>query len=425
MEGMNMAKADVLAMILAGGQGARLGVLTKYIAKPAVPFGSRYRIIDFPLSNCANSGIETVGVLSQYQPLALNTYVGNGHPWDLDRNNGGAYILPPYQRSGKSDWYKGTANAIYQNKDFIDDYDPKYVLILSGDHIYKMNYARMLREHINTKADATLAVLEVPWEEAPRFGILNTKADDVITEFVEKPKNPQSNLASMGVYIFTWDVLRKALIEDEETPESSNDFGSNIVPMLLKEGKKLCAYRFSGYWKDVGTISSLWEANMDILDRPEEINLMDRSWRIYSRNPVKPSHYIADGAIVRNSALTDGCQIYGSVEHSVLSNSVTVEKGAIVKDSVLMPGVTVRAGAYLDKCIVGFSTIIGEGVRAGASVAGDSPYINKKICTEGIVVFERGLKIKDHAVIPGNCQIDCDLDVEADKNVIEEVFRVR
>lgn len=422
---MNMAKADVLAMILAGGQGARLGVLTKYIAKPAVPFGSRYRIIDFPLSNCANSGIETVGVLSQYQPLALNTYVGNGHPWDLDRNNGGAYILPPYQRSGKSDWYKGTANAIYQNKDFIDDYDPKYVLILSGDHIYKMNYARMLREHINTKADATLAVLEVPWEEAPRFGILNTKADDVITEFVEKPKNPQSNLASMGVYIFTWDVLRKALIEDEETPESSNDFGSNIVPMLLKEGKKLCAYRFSGYWKDVGTISSLWEANMDLLDRPEEINLMDRSWRIYSRNPVKPSHYIADGAVVKNSALTDGCQIYGSVEHSVLSNSVTVEKGAIVKDSVLMPGVTVRAGAYLDKCIVGFSTIIGEGVRAGASVAGDSPYINKKICTEGIVVFERGLKIKDHAVIPGNCQIDCDLDVEADKNVIEEVFRVR
>ena len=425
MEGMNMAKADVLAMILAGGQGARLGVLTKYIAKPAVPFGSRYRIIDFPLSNCANSGIETVGVLSQYQPLALNTYVGNGHPWDLDRNNGGAYILPPYQRSGKSDWYKGTANAIYQNKDFIDDYDPKYVLIMSGDHIYKMNYARMLREHINTKADATLAVLEVPWEEAPRFGILNTKADDVITEFVEKPKKPESNLASMGVYIFTWDVLRKALIEDEETPESSNDFGSNIVPMLLKEGKKLCAYRFSGYWKDVGTISSLWEANMDLLDRPEEINLMDRSWRIYSRNPVKPSHYIADGAIVKNSALTDGCQIYGSVEHSVLSNSVTVEKGAIVKDSVLMPGVTVRAGAYLDKCIVGFSTIIGEGVRAGATVAGDSPYINKKICSEGIVVFERGLKIKDYAVIPGNCQIDCDLDVEADKNVIEEVFRVR
>lgn len=420
-----MAKADVVAMILAGGQGARLGVLTKYIAKPAVSFGSRYRIIDFTLSNCANSGIETVGVLSQYQPLALNTYVGNGHPWDLDRSNGGAFILPPYQRSGRSDWYKGTANAIYQNKDFIDDCDPKYVLILSGDHIYKMNYARMLREHINTKADATLAVLEVPWEEASRFGILNTGADDIISEFVEKPKHPESNLASMGVYIFTWDVLRRALIEDENNPESNNDFGSNIVPMMLKQGKKLCAYRFSGYWKDVGTISSLWEANMDILDRPEEINLMDRSWRVFSRNPVKPSHYIAAGASVVNSALTDGCQIFGSVEHSVLSNSVTVEKGAVVKDSVLMPGVTVRAGAFLDKCIVGFNTIIGEGVRAGASIEGTSPYYNKKICTEGIVVFERGLKIKDNAIIPANCQIDCDLEVDPEENVIEEVFRVR
>ncbi len=420
-----MARADVVAMILAGGQGSRLGVLTKYIAKPAVSYGSRYRIIDFPLSNCANSGIETVGVLSQYQPLALNTYVGNGHPWDLDRSNGGAFILPPYQRSGRSDWYKGTANAIYQNKDFIDDYDPKYVLILSGDHIYKMNYARMLRDHINNKADATLAVLEVPWEEASRFGILNTKDDGTISEFVEKPKKPESNLASMGVYIFTWDVLRRALIEDENNPESNNDFGKNIVPMMLDQGKKLCAYRFSGYWKDVGTISSLWEANMDILDRPEEINLMDRSWRIYSRNPVKPSHYIAAGSSVINTAMTDGCQIFGSVEHSVLANSVTIEKGAVVKDSVLLPGVTVRAGAFLDKCIVGFNTIIGEGVRAGASVEGESPYLNPKICTDGVVVFERGLKIKDNAIIPANCQIDCDLQVEPEDNVIEEVFRVR
>ena len=420
-----MAKADVVAMILAGGQGARLGVLTKFIAKPAVPFGSRYRIIDFTLSNCTNSGIETVGVLSQYQPLALNTYVGNGHPWDLDRNNGGAYILPPYQRSGKSDWYKGTANAIYQNRDFIEDCEPQYVLILSGDHIYKMNYERMIRDHIKTKSDATLAVLEVPWEEASRFGILNTGEDDIITEFAEKPKKPESNLASMGVYLFTWDVLRKALKEDEENPESSNDFGSNILPMLLKQGKKLSAYRFSGYWKDVGTISSLWETNMDLLDRPEEINLMDRSWRVYSRNPVKPSHYIADGAVVKNSALTDGCQIYGNVEHSVLSNSVTVEKGAAVIDSVLMPGVTVRAGAYLDKCIVGFQTIIGEGVRAGASVSGDSPYLNRKICTNGIVVIERGLKIRDYAIIPANCQVDADIEADPKENVIEEVFRVR
>ncbi len=419
-----MAKADVVAMILAGGQGSRLGVLTKNIAKPAVPFGSRYRIIDFPLSNCANSGIETVGVLSQYQPLALNTYVGNGHPWDLDRNNGGAFILPPYQRSGRSDWYKGTANAIFQNRDFIDDCDPKYVLILSGDHIYKMNYAEMLRTHIETQADATLAVLEVPWAEASRFGILNTKDDDVITEFVEKPAKPESNLASMGVYVFTWSVLRKALIEDDENEKSNNDFGKNIVPMLLNQGKKLCAYRFSGYWKDVGTISSLWEANMDILDRPHEINLMDRSWRVYSRNPVKPSHFIGEGGIVSESAMTDGCQIYGTVKHSVLSNSVTIEKGAVVKDCVLLPGVTVRSGAHLDRCIVGFGTIIGEGVQAGANVTGSSPYLNTKICTDGIVVIERGLKIRDHAVIPANSQVDQDVVVSEEDNVIDEVFRV-
>ena len=420
-----MAKAQVVAMILAGGQGSRLGVLTKNIAKPAVPFGSRYRIIDFPLSNCANSGIETVGVLTQYQPLALNTYIGNGHPWDLDRNNGGAFILPPFQKTGKSDWYKGTANAIYQNRDFIDDCEPKYVLILSGDHIYKMNYAEMLRQHIENEADATLAVLEVPWEEASRFGILNTKEDsDVITEFFEKPAKPESNLASMGVYIFTWDVLRKALVEDEADTKSSNDFGKNIVPLMLNQGKKLCAYRFSGYWKDVGTISSLWESNMDILDRPHEINLIDRSWRIYSRNPVKPSQFLGDSAEVRGSALTDGCQIFGSVLHSVLSNSVTVEKGAYVKDCVLFPGVTVKGGAHLNRCIVASGTIIGENVKAGSDVKGKSPYLNEKICQEGIVVIEGGLKIKDNAVIPANCQVDRDLNVPAKDNVIEEVFRV-
>ena len=419
-----MAKADVVAMILAGGQGSRLGVLTKNIAKPAVPFGSRYRIIDFPLSNCSNSGIETVGVLSQYQPLALNTYVGNGHPWDLDRNNGGAFILPPYLRSGKSDWYKGTANAIYQNRDFLDDCGAKYVLVLSGDHIYKMNYAKMLRYHIDRNADATLAVIEVPWEEASRFGILNTEPDDSIAAFVEKPKKPISNLASMGVYIFTWSVLRKVLVEDEDNPNSSNDFGKDIVPMMLENKNTLVAYRFSGYWKDVGTISSLWESNMDILDRPEETNLIDRTWRIYSRNPVKPSNYISHDAKVSMSAMTDGCQIYGTVEHSVLSDSVTVEKGAVVKDSVLLPGVTVRAGAFLDKCIVGFGTIIGEGVRAGASVEGKSPYHNTKICSDGIVVIEKGLKIKDHAIIPANCQVDCDIELDEASSVIEETFRV-
>lgn len=413
-----------VAMILAGGQGARLGVLTKKIAKPAVPFGSRYRIIDFPLSNCVNSGIETVGVLSQYQPLALNTYVGNGHPWDLDRHNAGAYILPPYQKTGKSDWYKGTANAIYQNKDFLDDCDPKYVVILSGDHIYKMDYSEMIEAHIRKGADATLAVIEVPWSEASRFGILNTKEDDVITEFVEKPAKPESNLASMGVYVFTWEVLRKALIEDEENPNSNNDFGMNIVPMLLASGKKLCAYRFSGYWKDVGTIASLWETNMDILDKPEDINLTDRSWRIYSRNPVKPSHFIGSDANVVSSALTDGCRIHGTVIHSVLSDSVIVEKGAEVKDCVLFPGVVVKSGAKLERCIVDFGTVIGENVAAGPSVEGEGPYTNHKICSEGIVVIERGLKIKAGSVIPGNSMIDSDVEVSDDKSVIEEIFRV-
>lgn len=416
-----MPKTDVIAMILAGGQGSRLGVLTKQIAKPAVPFGSRYRIIDFPLSNCANSGIETVGVLTQYQPLALNTYVGNGHPWDLDRNNGGTFILPPYQKNGRSDWYKGTANAIFQNIDFIDEYSPKYLVVLSGDHIYKMNYAKMLRSHIKKEADATLAVLEVPWEDASRFGILNTKKDDMIEEFVEKPKKPVSNLASMGVYIFSWDILRETLIRDEANSESDNDFGKNIVPMLLKDKKKLFAYRFSGYWKDVGTIFSLWEANMDILDRPEEINFMDRTWRVSSRNPVRPSHYISSGAIVKNSALTDGCEIYGSVYHSVLSHSVIIEKGAVVRDSVLFPGVHIKAGAVLDKCIIGLEAVIGENARLGytAEYKGDSPYLNRRICTHELIVVERRVKIKAEAMVPGGCQIDMNLQVSSKENVVE------
>ena len=418
-----MARQEVIALILAGGQGSRLGTLTKYLAKPAVPFGSRYRIIDFPLSNCINSGIETVGVLTQYQPLALNTYIGNGHPWDLDRNKGGAYILPPYQSNARSDWYKGTANAIYQNSEFIDSYDPKHVVILSGDHIYKMNYAKMIMSHIRENADATIAVFEVPWEETNRFGIMNTDANNVITEFEEKPKHAKSNLASMGVYVFKWESLRKKLFEDEALEDSSHDFGKNIIPMMLAEGQKMIAYRFSGYWKDVGTIDSLWEANMDILDQPEEINLMDRSWRIYSRNPVKPAHYIAKGARVINSALTDGCNIYGTVEHSVLSNSVTVEKGAIVRDSILMPGVTVQAGALVDKCIVGIHTIIGKNARVGASVEGECKYTNHKLCSNGITVFERGLKIRDGVSIPGNCMIERPEDVESDE-FIEYAFRV-
>nr|MCR5201017.1 glucose-1-phosphate adenylyltransferase [Saccharofermentans sp.] len=339
------------------------------------------------------------------------------------RNNAGAYILPPYQRSGKSDWYKGTANAIYQNKDFLDDFDPEYVVILSGDHIYKMDYAAMLRSHIEREADATVAVYEVPWEEAPRFGILNTEGEDQIVEFEEKPAKPKSNLASMGVYCFTWKVLREALVRDEADPESNNDFGKNIIPMLLNGGKKLFAYRFAGYWKDVGTISSLWETNMDILDKPEDINLVDRSWRIYSRNPVKPSQFIGESGKVTNSALTDGCRIFGEVNHSVLSESVIVEKGAVVKDCVLLPGVVVKEGARLERCIVDFGTIIGKDVKAGPKIEGEGPYTNHKLCSEGICVFERGLKIKDGAEIPGNSMIDSDIDA-GDKSVIEEKFRV-
>ncbi len=417
-----MAHNEILALILAGGQGSRLGVMTKHLAKPAVPFGSRYRIIDFSLSNCSNSSIETVGVLTQYQPLALNTYVGNGHPWDLDRNKGGTFILPPYQSSDRSDWYKGTANAIYQNIEFIESWSPRYVLILSGDHIYKMDYARMLQHHISKEADATVAVLEVPWEEASRFGILNTDKQGRITEFVEKPANPLSNLASMGIYIFNWPVLRSELISDEEDADSDHDFGKNIIPKMLAAGQRLVAYRFSGYWKDVGTIASFWEANMDLLDRPEEINLRDREWRIYSRNPVKPAHFIASGAKIINSAMTDGCDVAGSVEHSVLFNSVTVEKGAVVKDSILMPGVTVKSGARLQKCIVGSGTIIGNAVQAGldSKNASQCKYYNDRLCQDGITVFERGLKIRDGARIPGNCMVEF---IEAD-DIIESQFRV-
>ena len=339
-----MARQEVIAMILAGGQGSRLGTLTKYLAKPAVPFGSRYRIIDFPLSNCINSGIETVGVLTQYQPLALNTYIGNGHPWDLDRNNGGAYILPPYQSSARSDWYKGTANAIYQNCEFIDSYDPKHVVILSGDHIYKMNYAKMILSHIRENADATIAVFEVPWEEASRFGIMNTDANNVVVEFDEKPKQPKSNLASMGVYVFKWDTLRRMLVEDEARSDSSHDFGKNIIPNMLKDHQRLFAYEFEGYWKDVGTIESLWEANMDLLNMPMPIDLYDKKWRIYGRNPGVAPHYIAAGAVAKSSLITEGCEVYGRVEHSVLFAGVTVMEGASVTDSVVMPNAVIERG---------------------------------------------------------------------------------
>ena len=352
-------------MLLAGGQGSRLGILTKDVAKPAVPYGGKYRIIDFPLSNCTNSGIDTVGVLTQYQPLELNAYIGNGAPWDLDVSNGGVFVLPPYQKSKSSEWYRGTANAIYQNMSFIEQYHPTYVLILSGDHIYKMDYNKMLQFHIRHGADATIAVRPVPWEEAPRFGIMNTDADDRIIEFEEKPKNPKSNKASMGVYIFTWEKLRQYLMADEANQKSNNDFGKNIIPNMLNDKQILCAYNFEGYWKDVGTIESLWEANMDLLQTPPPINLHDKKWRIFARTPGLEPHYVAKGAVVKDSLVTEGSEIYGNVNHSVIFAGVTIEEGAEVCDSVIMPGSTIRRGAVVRRSIVAENATVGPGAIVG------------------------------------------------------------
>ena len=360
-----LRKKTCVAMLLAGGQGSRLGILTKNVAKPAVPYGGKYRIIDFPLSNCTNSGIDVVGVLTQYQPLELNAYIGSGAPWDLDLTNGGVFVLPPYQKGKSGEWYRGTANAIYQNMAFISQYNPDYVLILSGDHIYKMDYNDMLNFHIRHKADATIAVREVPWADAGRFGIMNTDADDNIIEFEEKPKNPKSNKASMGVYIFTWEKLRQYLIADEADKKSSNDFGKNIIPTMLADKQVLCAYSFDGYWKDVGTIESLWEANMDLLSTPMPIDLHDKKWRIYARNPGMAPHYIAKGATVNDSLITEGCEVYGTVDHSVLFAGVTVEEGANVRDSVIMPGAVIHRGAVVRRAIVAENAVVGAGTFVG------------------------------------------------------------
>ena len=360
-----MRKKTCIAMLLAGGQGSRLGILTKNVAKPAVPYGGKYRIIDFPLSNCTNSGIDTVGVLTQYQPLELNAYIGSGAPWDLDLSNGGVFVLPPYQKGKVGEWYRGTANAIYQNMAFIEQYNPDYVLILSGDHIYKMDYNAMLNFHIRHGADATIAVREVPWEEASRFGIMNTDGDDNIVEFEEKPKNPKSNKASMGVYIFTWEKLRKYLTADEADKKSSNDFGKNIIPAMLNDKQVMCAYNFDGYWKDVGTIESLWEANMDLLTTPMPIDLHDKKWRIYARNPGMAPHYIAKGAFVQDSLITEGCEVYGNVKHSVLFAGVVIEEGACVQDSVIMPGSVVKRGAVVRRAIVSENAVVGAGSFVG------------------------------------------------------------
>ena len=341
-------------------------MLTKSIAKPAVPYGGNYRIIDFPLSNCVNSGIYTVGVLTQYQPLVLNDYLGNGQPWDLDRINGGVHVLSPYEAIGGAEWYKGTANAIYQNINFIEKYDPEYVVILSGDHIYKMDYAKMVDFHKKNNADCTIAVLEVPWEEASRFGILATDENDKIYEFAEKPAEPKSNKASMGVYVFSWDKLKKYLTEDEADPNSSNDFGKNIIPKMLGDGQRMFAFPFKGYWKDVGTIESLWEANLDIINPNVDLDLSDKSWRIYSRNPMAPPHYIGKDAVVENSSVSEGCEIDGLVDYSVVSPNVTIEKDAEVKYSVIMPGATIKSGAKVYYSIIAEDAVIESGAQIGA-----------------------------------------------------------
>ena len=361
-----MAK-EIVAMLLAGGQGSRLYALTQNLAKPAVPFGGKYRIIDFPLSNCVNSGIDTVGILTQYQPVVLNEYIGNGQPWDLDRLYGGVHVLPPYQKATGSDWFKGTANAIYQHISFIDRYDPEYVIILSGDQICKQDYREFLNFHKEKNADFSVAVMEVPWEEASRFGLMVTDENAQITEFQEKPKNPKSNLASMGNYIFKWSILRKYLIEDELDPNSENDFGKNIIPNLLKDGCKMFAHRFDGYWKDVGTIPSLWEANMEVLD-PENsgIDLFDANWKIYSRNSGMTAHKISGTAVVENSMITDGCRVDGTVKHSILFSGVKVEAGAVVEDAVVMGNAVIKAGAQVKHCIVAENAVIGENAIVGA-----------------------------------------------------------
>ncbi len=361
-----LPKQEVVAMLLAGGQGSRLGVLTKNLAKPAVPYGGKYRIIDFPLSNCVNSGIETVGVLTQYQPLVLNEYIGSGQPWDLDSMNAGVRVLPPYQRNRKSDWYKGTANAIYQNIEYIDRYNPEYVVVLSGDHIYKMDYSKMIAFHKEKEADCTIAVIEVPLEEASRFGILNTKEDGSIYQFDEKPKVPKSNQASMGIYVFNWNKLRKYLESDEANPKSSNDFGKDVLPTMLNSGERMMAYRFEGYWKDVGTIDSLWESNMDLLNPNIELDLSEESWKIYSRNPVMPPHYIAKGAKVQNSLVAEGCNVYGEIDFAVLFAGVYIAPGAVVKDSIIMPGSRIEENAIVQYAIVSENAVIGKGAVVGA-----------------------------------------------------------
>ncbi|WP_298035355.1 glucose-1-phosphate adenylyltransferase [uncultured Dysosmobacter sp.] len=394
-------KKDCVAMLLAGGQGSRLYVLTSNMAKPAVPFGGKYRIIDFPLSNCINSGIDTVGVLTQYRPLELNSYIGSGQPWDLDGSTGGVHILPPYQGSKGGTWYKGTANAIYQNIGFIDLYDPEYVVILSGDHIYKMDYSEMVKRHKEAGAACTISVMEVPWAEASRFGIMAVDGSDMITEFAEKPKEPKSNLASMGIYVFSWKALRKYLTEDEADPNSENDFGKNVIPAMLNNGERMAAYRFDGYWKDVGTLESLWDANMDMLSPESGLDLLDESWPIYARSVNAPPAFLSTNSHVTHSAFNRGCEVNGTVENSVLSPNVTVGEGARVSYSVLLPGTVVEPGAVVEYAILGEECRIGRDCRVGGTPesAGDGAW--------GLTVLAPRCKVEEGRMVRPGCMLDC------------------
>ncbi len=399
-----MKRNEMMAMLLAGGQGSRLGILTMDKAKPAVAFGGKYRIIDFPMSNCVNSGVDTVGVLTQYQPLTLNAHIGIGVPWDLDRVNGGVSILAPHMREGEiGSWYSGTANAIYQNIDYIDSCNPEYVLILSGDHIYKMDYAAMLKYHKENNADATIAVLEVPMEDASRFGIMNADENDKIYEFEEKPEHPKSNLASMGIYIFTWSNLRKALIEDEKIHPDS-DFGKHIIPKMLGENQSLYAYRFKDYWKDVGTIESYWAANMELIKTLPEFNLYEDFWKIYTKSDYQPPQYTGDNASIKTSIVSEGAQIYGSIEHCVISKNVTIEEGAVIKDSIIMEGCVIGKNAVLDRVIVDQNTVIGDNVKMG--LWDNIPNEQKpKIYNTGITVIGSDTVVPDNIEIGKNCVV--------------------
>ena len=401
---MNHVKKECVAMLLAGGQGSRLYALTQNMAKPAVPYGGKYRIIDFPLSNCVNSGIDTVGVLTQYQPLVLNEYIGNGHPWGLDRVHGGVHVLPPYETASGKSWYTGTANAIYQNISFIDRYNPEYVAVLSGDHIYKMDYSKMLDFHKKKNAEATIAVLEVPWEEASRFGIMTADEEGTITEFAEKPKEPKSNLASMGVYIFTWATLKRHLIANEQDEGATKDFGKNIIPAMLNEGCKLVAYHFDAYWKDVGTIDSLWEANMDCLDPNVPLDMYDQKWKIYSRNPVMPPHYAGPNSKIENTMIAEGCDIEGETDFSVLFDGVTVEEGATVRYSIIMPNTVIKKGAVVEYSIVGEECTVGEGAHIG-----ERPENVENRDEWGVAVVGHNVNISDNAVIPPKAMISKDM----------------